>query len=62
MVVTEAALFLGAVGGGALGITSMFYKVCKPSQIMVRTGLGIKRMEISNSGFVWPFQQCMCTK
>lgn len=48
-------LTLGTVGIG--GLLSC-YKVCRPSQILVKTGLGIKRMEISNSNFVWPFQQC----
>ena len=55
---TGTLLAVGSlVGAGGVGVFSTFYKVCKPSQILVRTGLGIKQMAISQSGFVWPFQQ-----
>ena len=56
--IVGGGLTLGTVGIG--GLLSC-YKVCRPSQILVKTGLGIKRMEISNSNFVWPFQQCKNT-
>ena len=32
------------------------YKISKPEQFLVRTGLGIKDMAVSRTGFVWPFQ------
>jgi len=40
----------------ALGIMATRFHVCKPEQIMVRTGMGIKNLKISKKGFQWPFQ------
>jgi len=39
-----------------LGIMATRFHVCKPEQIMVRTGMGIKNLKISKKGFQWPFQ------
>ena len=52
------------LGGAALVIgAGLFlatrYKVSKPEQFLVRTGLGIKDMSISRTGIVWPFQDCL---
>lgn len=44
------------VGAGFL-ITR--YKISKPEQFLVRTGLGIKDMSISRTAIVWPFQDCV---
>lgn len=34
------------------------YKISKPDEYLVRTGLGIKDINISKQGFRWPFQKC----
>ncbi len=49
----------GGVLGGALlgGFLLTRYKVCKPTQIMVRMGMGINGMTISTKGFHFPFQK-----
>lgn len=44
-----------AVGLGTF--MALRYRVCQPHQYMVRTGLGIKDMAVSKSGFVYPFQK-----
>ena len=41
----------------ALAFIGLRYKICKPEQIMVRTGLGIKEMLISKKGIQWPLQE-----
>ena len=34
------------------------YRVSRPDQYLVRTGLGIPDIKISKQGFQWPFQKC----
>jgi len=51
-----------AVGGistfvGAAGALLARYRVCKPNQYLIRTGLGIKTMLVTRKGFQWPFQE-----
>mmetsp|Transcript_11217 Transcript_11217/g.19175 ORF Transcript_11217/g.19175 Transcript_11217/m.19175 type:complete len:466 (-) Transcript_11217:57-1454(-) len=55
--IVGTALGFGAaviVGAGLFLATR--YKVSKPEQFLVRTGLGIKDMSISRTGIVFPFQ------
>ena len=57
--IVGTALGFGAaviVGAGLFLATR--YKVSKPEQFLVRTGLGIKDMSISRTGIVFPFQDC----
>lgn len=53
-----------AIAGGLVVASAAFlfsrYKISKPEQYLVRTGLGIKDMSISRTAIVWPFQDCMC--
>jgi len=35
---------------GAAAFIGMRYKVCRPEQMMVRTGLGIKSMSVAKQG------------
>lgn len=41
---------------GLVGFASYRYKVAKPSQYLVRTGLGINKVAIDKKAFQWPFQ------
>lgn len=41
---------------GVVLFANFRYKVSNPNQYLVRTGLGIKDMVISTTGFQWPFQ------
>ena len=43
---------------GAAVFLATRYKVSKPEQFLVRTGLGIRDMSISRTGIVFPFQDC----
>lgn len=54
----ELALGTGSLLlAGAGAFVAMRYKVCKPNQFMIRTGLGIQDMTVSKKGVIWPFQQ-----
>ncbi len=44
-------------GGGLLAFGAYRFKVCKPEQVLIRTGLGIPIMSIGRKGMQWPFQQ-----
>ena len=57
--ITSTLLGLGTalVIGSGLFLAAR-YKVSKPEQFLVRTGLGIKDMSISRTGIVFPFQDC----
>jgi flotillin len=49
-----------AIGAGVIGSVLIFasrYKVSTASQYLVRTGLGIKNIKISKTGFLFPFQK-----
>lgn len=48
---------LGVVIGCAGFIYSRF-KICRPEEYMIRTGLGIADMDISKKAIIWPFQTC----
>ena len=51
-----AAVGTTAVAGFGIFIACR-YKVCKPHQFLVKTGYGIKSMEISKHSMIWPFQR-----
>ena len=53
--VVKGGLAIGTVG--ALAFVGLRYKVCRPEQVMIRTGLGIKEMLISKKGVQWPLQK-----
>lgn len=44
-------------GAGFLALAAYRYKVCRPEQMMVRTGFGIKNISVSKKGMHWPFQR-----
>ena len=46
-----------AVGVGLTAFCAFRYKVASPDQYLVRTGVGIKDINISKQGFQWPFQR-----
>jgi flotillin len=46
---------IGTVGGG-VAFTLSRYRVSKPDEYLVRTGLGIKDMLVTKQGYQWPFQ------
>jgi hypothetical protein len=46
--IVKGGLVVG--GAAALAFVGSRYKVCRPEQIMVRTGLGIKEMLVSKKG------------
>lgn len=48
------AAFTTIVGGFAV----LRYKVSKPDQYIVKTGLGVKDIDISKKTIQWPFQKC----
>ena len=39
-----------------LAFASTRYKVCRPDEYLVKTGIGIGDMQISRKSFVWPGQ------
>lgn len=41
----------------ALAWLASRYRVSRPDQYLVRTGLGIPDIKISKQGFQWPFQK-----
>ena len=43
---------------GFAGFAATRYRISKPEEYLVRTGLGIEDMIVARKGFVWPFQQC----
>ncbi|QKF94097.1 flotillin domain-containing protein [Fadolivirus algeromassiliense] len=45
----------GAIGG-AVAFTMNRYRISKPDEYLVRTGLGIRDMTVSKQGYQWPFQ------
>lgn len=51
-----AAPVVGVTALGAAWLASR-YKISAPNQKLVRTGLGIKDILITKTGFQWPFQQ-----
>ena len=53
----QIGIGLGFGVASVLGLMAMKFKVCKPEQVMVRTGIGIKDMIISKKGMEWPFQK-----
>lgn len=58
--VSTGKVIAGAVGLGLAGIGGLLasrYHVCKPEQIMVRTGAFIDNMAVSKRGIQWPFQK-----
>lgn len=42
---------------GASGFLAYRYKVCRPDQFLVRTGVGIKDMSVTKKAIQWPFQK-----
>ncbi len=52
-------LSLGAAVAGGIAFVFMRYKIAKPNEFLVRTGLGIKNIKISKHGLQWPFQRTM---
>lgn len=53
-----AGTIVACVVGGAILFLNARYKVSKPDQYIVRTGLGISDMSVSRKAIVWPFQSC----
>ena len=53
--IAKGTFAIGAIG--ALAFVGLRYKVCRPEQVMIRTGLGIKEMSISKKGIQWPLQK-----
>lgn len=56
--ITSGIMATTAIALPALWVANA-YKVCKPNQYMVRTGLGINDINVSKSGVCWPFQNAM---
>jgi flotillin len=54
-IIAVGGIILGLVGSAAL--IARRYKVSTASQYLVRTGLGIKNIKISKTGFLFPFQR-----
>ena len=61
--VSNVLATLGTAGTIVVGLSTAVilflntrYKVSKPDQYLVRTGLGISDMSISRKAIVWPFQ------
>lgn len=52
---TTAAVAVGAAA--IVAFTASRYKIAKPDEYLVRTGLGIKDVAISKKGYLWPFQK-----
>lgn len=53
----KAGALFGAGLVGASGLLLMTrYHVCRPNQVLVRTGLGIPKLSLSRKGIRWPFQ------
>jgi flotillin len=52
-----AAGVAGGIALGALTFIGLRFRVCKPNQYLVRTGLGIKHMAVSRKAIQWPFQK-----
>lgn len=48
-----------SIAGLGLAALATRYQVCKPNQQLVKTGLGIRDMQISKKGIVWPFQRSL---
>lgn len=46
-----------AAGAGFVALAAYRFKVCRPEEVMVRTGLGIRNMTVSKKGMHWPFQR-----
>jgi len=50
--------FAGLVTGtGLLTFAAFRYKIARPSEYLVRTGLNIKDINVIKTGFQWPFQR-----
>lgn len=60
---TEDIVFNGLALGTICSVAFIGsrYRVCKPEQMMIRTGLGIKDMLISKKGIQWPLQKYFMT-
>jgi flotillin len=59
---TTKQIFSGVVGAFGLGLGAFIasrYRICKPNEYLVKTGLGINNMSIHKKTIVWPFQQTM---
>lgn len=50
-------LTFGGAVIGAVGLIASRYKVCRPDQFLVRTGLGIRDMSVTKKAIRWPFQK-----
>lgn len=57
--ILETGLAISAVAGlaGVTWLGSMRYKISQPHQYLVKTGLGIKDIKVTKTGFQWPFQK-----
>lgn len=57
---TISTLSLG-ITGSIIGSASIFliarFKIAKPNQYLIRTGLGISDIRVSKTGFQWPLQR-----
>ena len=54
---TETFIVGGVIATGALAAFTMSrYKIAKPSEMLIRTGMGINDIKITKQGWLWPFQ------
>jgi flotillin len=52
--IIKGAIAIGTIS--SIAFIGLRYKICRPEQIMIKTGLGIKEMFICKKGIRWPLQ------